>query len=135
MNRLFLWISGSMIIGILSSYYSHLNIFLIFFLLFIISLYSFYNIKREKLNNIEIIIIFLFLGMLLEMFFSKSTLIGYIDNIKDYSGIVKEISEDASNNKKYIVLIDKVDEKKISEEKTLLTIYGKQNLEIGWRVT
>lgn len=134
MNRVFIWISGSMILGILSSYYFNFNTNIIFLLFVIICLYSFYNIMREKLNNIQIIIIFLFLGILLETFYSKNILLNYVGSNQEYSGIIEDIVGDSTNKKKYIVLVDKVDNREISKEKTLISILGKDILEIGWRV-
>lgn len=134
MNRVFLWISGSMTIGILSSYYFHFNRNLIFLLFVLMFLYTFYSILREKLNNIQIIIIFLFVGVFLEVFFSKSQLITYVDTINEYSGFIEDISLDSPNKKRYIVKIDSVNNRGISPEKISLNILSKDTLDIGWRL-
>lgn len=134
MNRVFLHISVGLILGILSSYYFDFNISLISVLFIFLCLYLFYNIFREKLNKNHIILVFLFVGFFLEVFYSKSSLIPYIDEIRDFSGKVIEIVEEKDEKNRAIVIIDHMDNIEIKSEKTMLTVYGDANLELGQRV-
>lgn len=110
------------LLGILISYYS-ISFKIIIFILIIVLIYLFYTKKQKKLNKIILIIIILLVGSYRYSIVSSSKL-HFISkkNVKIEGLLTKE-----EKNDKFILEIKKINNKKISKEKILITIYNNEN--------
>lgn len=138
MDRPFLSISISFILGIIISYYLDLTIVITLFIfstLFL--LYLIILIKKRK-NNFVFILVLVALGAIVTSYYlNSSLLIGYIEKNIEIEGIIDEIIYDDIGTSKYVLNVNMLfnnNETKEIREKTILRINGNKKLDLGDKI-
>lgn len=134
MIRPFSILSISLIFGILISYYFTININMVLFLLIFVILALVYNIIKGSLNQRLLLILLLIFGIFIGVNGKNSILQNFIGKRMDFSAVVEEVVNREESFNKYILAVDRIDDKSIPSEKLVANISGHTILEIGDRV-
>lgn len=131
MNKPFTILTIPLILGIIFIYYFEVNSYLVFTLLIFTIITLIYNIIKGAINQRVILVLFLLLGIFIGVNGDKSLLIDYIDKRIDYIGIVDEVVKVEDGFSKYIIWVEKLENKTIPKEKIILNVTGNKELSIG----
>lgn len=134
MNKPFTILTIPLIIGILISYYSNININMVLIMIIITIFLLIYNTIKGHLNQRIIVITIILLGIFIEINGAKSSLLEIIDERKDFVGRVEELVDRTEGFNKYIISIESVNNKSIVKEKIVLNVSGNKILNIGEKV-
>lgn len=135
MKRPFSFIIIPLVMGIIFSYYFHINIFLIFLsAILLIGIYI-VNILRDKSPLPLLFTLFLTLGALLTTYsLNNSKLSNVVGKDLIISGTVDEIIEKGTEQGKYIIKLDTIEDEQsrtMINEKVLLKVIGTEDLNLG----
>lgn len=120
----------ALILGIISAYYFQFSVaFTLMLLVFFMCIFI-YSILLEK--NIRYILLFLIftVGILITLA-NKTSLEKYIDKRIECVGIVDQVIGVTSDNGRYVVKVNNINNMDIDIEKIMLTIISKKDLELG----
>lgn len=131
MDKPFTIVTLPLIFGILTSYYFQINFYIVFALFIILIGLCIFKIYKSKSNSFGILALFFLLGISLTIINSQSKLIHNVDKTMDYEGIIHEVLHKESDKEKYVVTINTINGNSIDEEKTILTLLGNKNLNLG----
>ena len=119
------------IFGSLMFYFVEIPQALIFSSFLISILYLSYNIIKSSLNQ-SILLCFIFiLGLSLTFLNSKGNIEEFLGKEVYIKAIVKDLDKKTDEIEKYIIVVREIDGKKISKEKSVLTIIGERDLKLG----
>ena len=130
MDKPFSTIVFSTIIGILLANYFTLDIKGLIFLVGFILLLFIFNIFKNKSNTINILVLFSALAMIVTSINKNNTIKDYLDTRSDFEGIVHDVLFVDSETSKYIVVLNKVDNREI-DQKLMLKVIGEKSFELG----
>lgn len=135
MDKPFLPLVISFIIGILISNYFNLSLNYLLIGLFIGIISLVFCIWKDKKSFLNIIIIFVFLGMIITTLKMESKVLNYVDERMEYLGVVEEILPTDDNLSRYIVKIERnIDTNESINERIRLNIVGEKTLRFGERI-
>lgn len=130
MDKPFLKLTFLLIIGILLSFYFDISIEFISLLLGIAVFVFIINLVKKRDNNIIIIFMIVFLGMLLTGINKNSSLESLLDHRIDLIGRVSKVMYSDENKGKYMVNIIEADNRRV-KEKIMLNVVDGGVLELG----
>lgn len=135
MDKPFLPLAISYIIGIIIGNYFHIDfIYLLGGFCISITIIIF-NIFRERNNILNILIIFVILGVIITTLKSQSKILKYENTRIEYLGIVEEIISTEDNVNKYIVSVDSnIDYGEEINERITLNVIGGKPLNYGEKI-
>lgn len=120
----------ALILGIISAYYFQLPVaFTLMLLVFFLCVFI-YSIILEKSIRYTLLLLVFTLGILITIV-NKSSLVDYIDERIECVGTVDQVMSVNSDNGRYVVKVNNINNKGIDIEKIMLTIISKKDLELG----
>ncbi|MGO1469829.1 MAG: DNA internalization-related competence protein ComEC/Rec2 [Tissierella sp.] len=131
MKRPFISLVLFYILGILVFYFIKIPFNIVIFALLSTILYLFYNIIKSTLNQRVLLCFFFVFGLTISLLNGNGNLEKFVGREIYVEGIVENLDKKTSEIEKYIVKIKKIDGKKVSKEKTMLTLIGQKDLKLG----
>lgn len=132
MDKPFLPLAISFIIGILTANYFELSISILLLGLLIGIITLIFNILKDRKGLLNIIVIFILLGMTLTTLKIESKILEYVDERIEYIGVIEEILPADNNISRYIVKIERnLMDGRIIRERVRLNIIGAKVLRYG----
>ncbi len=135
MKRPFVYLSSSLLLGIIFSYYIDMNTLLCLILFFMVLLINIIKIIKYKIRSLDLLLSLFILGIILNNFKTTSSqLLEYKDNLVEVTAVVDEILSIEEDESKYVVKAININHnganRKVSE-KIQLKILGRASLSIG----
>ncbi len=130
MKRPFLPLVLALITGILFAFYFQITTIFVSMLLGLLICIFIYGIVFEKNIKYSLLLLFLTLGIMVTLA-NKTDLSEYLNERTDYIAIVDEIISSNSPNGKYIVKLEKINNKTSPTEKIVLNVISKADLNLG----
>ncbi len=135
MKRPFLGVGISFVVGIIISYYIKIDM-IISFAIFIVSVlaYIFYCYKGKN-NSSLFLFLFILLGVTITSYrLNNSLLIENVETTLEVEAVIDKVIYSDENEGKYILKVNNIElnkNKKYINEKTILKVYGENDLELG----
>ena len=130
MKRPFLPLVLALITGILFAFYFQITTIFVSMLLVLLICIFIYGIVFEKNIKYSLLLLFLTLGIMVTLA-NKTDLSEYLNERIDCIAIVDEIISSNSPNGKYIVKLEKINNKTSPTEKIVLNVISKADLNLG----
>lgn len=130
MKRPFLPLVLALITGILFAFYFQITTIFVSMLLVLLICIFIYGIVFEKNIKYSLLLLFLTLGIMVTLA-NKTDLSEYLNERNDCIAIVDEIISSNSPNGKYIVKLEKINNKTSPTEKIVLNVISKADLNLG----
>lgn len=130
MKRPFLPLVLALITGILFAFYFQITTIFVSMLLGLLICIFIYGIVFEKNIKYSLLLLFLTLGIMVTLA-NKTDLSEYLNERNDCIAIVDEIISSNSPNGKYIVKLEKINNKTSPTEKIVLNVISKADLNLG----
>lgn len=130
MKRPFLPLVLALITGILFAFYFQITTIFVSMLLGLLICIFIYGIVFEKNIKYSLLLLFLTLGIMVTLA-NKTDLSEYLNERTDCIAIVDEIINSNSPNGKYIVKLEKINNKTSPTEKIVLNVISKADLNLG----
>lgn len=134
MKRPFLPLVLALITGILFAFYFQITTIFVSMLLVLLICIFIYGIVFEKNIKYSLLLLFLTLGIMVTLA-NKTDLSEYLNERTDCIAIVDEIISSNSPNGKYIVKLEKINNKTSPTEKIVLNVISKADLNLGDLIT
>lgn len=131
MKRSFVYPLLFYILGILIFYFVDIPSKVLILMLFIVIAYLLYNIIKKTFNQSFLLCLFLMFGILTSFVNAR----GYLENFIGEKILIEAqvVEEDKKSDEysRYIIKANKINGRKISKEKSMLTVIGEENFKLG----
>lgn len=131
MKRLFTNLLLFYILGIVIFYFVSIPTNIVCFLCLSSIFFLSYNIIKSRLNQSLLLCFFFILGISISFVHESSNLEEFIDKEIHIEAVIDGRDKKTAELEKYIINIKKVNNKKITSEKSILTIIGEKDIKLG----